>query len=311
MILVDHIRVALPCSETEWEASNSDQWQALRQHRVMEVEFPTAFNGLFSDSENSEEASIAFSPVGSHGLIHAMIQRVWFLHQAAKIPGQDNELRLNDVVQVEHALKRWRTGWEDHDETSATPLKGHGPMSFTSAALLRLAYIRINMNYGTVPRSMSSWSPERIARDFDSIPPIRRNVRATRAALHCAHGLSVIVKLGIEFFARTQSFFLSNQYALCSLESAIFLTKWLEAATGATPETPLTAEEKRLLDFVLQTIAETEYAEDSRALLTSSNRQGAIITRLWAKIFRADSIWEIVGLIGRSLSAYADLMEQR
>ena len=308
MLLVQDVGAELPCSEREWEAETTEQWRRYRRHQPQAINFWHAFGKLF---DGGEERPTAFSALGSHGLIHAVIQRIWLIHQTASLPSRSGALSDSDIEELERVLKRWRIGWEKDDEASATPLGGHGPMSFTSTALLRLAYIRLNMEHGPVPRSMGSWDPERIASNFAAMPEARRSTRVTRAALHCAHGLSIPVKLGIDFIARTQVFFWSNQYALCSLESALFLTKWLEAVTAPNSNDKLAAEEARLLDFVLQMVAETEYAADTSYLLATPRRLGAIVARLWAKLFREDSVWEIVGLIGSSLLAYAELLERK
>jgi hypothetical protein len=102
-----------------------------------------------------------------------------------------------------------------------------------------------------------------------------------------------------------------NQHALCSLECALLLTKWLQSVVVPEPQPPLTAEERRLLDFVIQMVAETEFNAPRERLLENNRYLSAVIARVWAKLFRADSIWEMVHMIGRSLRLYADLLENR
>lgn len=58
-------------------------------------------------------------------------------------------------------------------------------------------------------------------------------------------------------------------------------------------------------------IAETEYNAPTEQLFAHNKRMSAIVVRLWAKLFRADSIWEMVDLVGRSLRVYADLLENQ
>ena len=309
IMVVQDIHAQLPCSEKQWEASNPEQWREYLPSREAHVTFQHAYSHLFK-SIVGKDYPTALSPLASHGLIHAIIQRIWLLHQAAKLPGSNVKLASTDVAQIEIALKRWQVGWEEHEEASATPLGGHGPMSFTSTALLRLAYIRINMDPWAVLSSMSSWDPERIALTFVAIPAMKRSARATRAALHCAHALSIPIKLGLNYVVRTQVFFWSNQYALCSLESALFLGKWLEAVTSPDSIDTRSPEESRLLEFVLQMVAETEYAAEREHLLATNKRLGAIIMRLWAKLFSAEGAWEIISLIHRCLVAYANLIER-
>lgn len=132
----------------------------------------------------------------------------------------------------------------------------------------------------------------------------------TRAALHCAQGLGIPIKLGINFVAHTQVFYWSNQYALCSFECALLLlTKWLEAVVVPRPAPALTENERNLLDFVVQLVNHTEYEAPREQLLRNNKSLSVIILRLWAKLFHQDSGWEIVDLVGRSLRAYADVLE--
>lgn len=131
----------------------------------------------------------------------------------------------------------------------------------------------------------------------------------TRAALHCAHALSIPIKLGINFVAHTQMFFWSTQHALCSLECALLLTKWLESVTVLEPEPPLSTEEQKLPNLVIQMIAETEYATPPGEPVGSGRHLSAAVVRLWAKLFRSDSIWQMIDVIGRSLNMYADMIE--
>jgi hypothetical protein len=103
----------------------------------------------------------------------------------------------------------------------------------------------------------------------------------------------------------------SHQYALCSLECALLLAKWLESVTIPDPNPSLTAEEERMLDFVVQLVAETEYKASREQTLEKREFLGSVIVRLWAKLFISDNVWEMVGLIGRSLNVYANLLEQK
>jgi hypothetical protein len=119
------------------------------------------------------------------------------------------------------------------------------------------------------------------------------------------------VKLGIGFVAHSQVALWSNQHALCSLECAVLLAKWLEAVTVQNPNPGLTAQETRLRDFVLEMVMEVQHGVSREWLLATNTRLSAAVTRLWARLFTADYIWEMVSLIGRSLNSYADLLEEQ
>jgi hypothetical protein len=88
------------------------------------------------------------------------------------------------------------------------------------------------------------------------------------------------------------------------------LAKWLEAITVSDPDPRLTEQETHLRDFVLEMVMEVQHDVSREWLLATHTRLSAAVTRLWARLFTADHIWEMVALIGRSLNSYADLLEQ-
>lgn len=163
----------------------------------------------------------SFSSLGGCALIHALIQKIWLVRNV-RLPLQQPEDRLSadQMNAFENALRIWAIYWEQNQESSMDPLSPHGPIAFTSTALMRLAYIRLNMS-------------------LHASPSIQRSERLTQAALHCAHALSIPVKLGLSYIAETQVRFSSNQHALCSLGCALLLSKWLECVTVKKPQSTI------------------------------------------------------------------------
>lgn len=311
VILTEEITLELPCTEKEWQASQADIWQAARKQSPGEPKLQDALCSLFTPSGGMER----FSSLGGYVLIHALLQNIWLMTKANRLAFS----RFNclgspiastpELVAVEQALERWCQCWERNQESSIDPLSPHGPLSFTSAALLRLAYIRLNADCGST-RQLQTWDPVQIATSLKDNLSVKRGDRLTRAALHCAHALSTPVKLGIGFVAHSQVALWSNQHALCSLECAVLLAKWLEAVTMPNPDPSLTEQETRLRDFVLEMVMEVQHGVSREWLLATNTRLSAAVTRLWARLFTADYIWEMVNLIGRSLNSYADLLEK-
>ena len=307
LILNRTLRMDLPCSEAQWKSASAENWIQIRQREKAEPSFQDAFTKLFGRQSDSGTTDV--STLGGYILIHALVQHIWFVQQIARYsPAGPEPSPLTDLITLEHALRSWQTSWARNPESSVDPLSPHGPLSFNSLALLRIAYIRINVDTGPI-RSLRSWDPLQIAMSIKGSPPVGRGKRMTRAALHCAHALSIPIKLGIDFVAHTQMFFWSTQHALCSLECALLLTKWLESVTIPTPEPPLSVEENKLLNFVIQMIAETEYASPPEQPIGNGKHLSAAVVRLWAKLFRSDSIWQMIDVIGRSLNIYADMIE--
>lgn len=74
-------------------------------------------------------------------------------------------------------------------------------------------------------------------------------------------------------------------------------------------EPPLSIEEQQLLNFVIQMVAETEYVPVSGHSIGNGQYLSSAVVRLWAKLFRSDSIWQLIDVIGRSLDIYAEMLE--
>ncbi|ODM15791.1 hypothetical protein SI65_08631 [Aspergillus cristatus] len=313
MILTEEIQLDLPCTEGEWQASNAALWQEERRQRKNEPKFQDALWSLFcrNPGGNEERGALeSFTSLGGYVLIHAIIQNIWFMQKTCRMPGSRSQsLSPTEIVAFEQALERWCQCWERNQESSIDPMSPHGPLSFTSAALLRSAYIRLNVDFSSA-RQLKTWNPRQIAQSLRDNVCVQRSERLTHAALHCAHALSTPIKLGINFVAHTQVVLWSNQHALCSLECAVLLAKWLEVATapGMYPG-GLTEQEAKLLDFVIEMALETEHEASRDWLLENNTRLSATVTRLWARLFTADYIWEMVSLVGQSLNSYADILE--
>lgn len=225
MLLFTEIGLDLPCTEREWKADNATAWRTARDLCPPEPSFQDAFHSLFGRDTGTGAPPVGFSSLGGYVLIQAVIQHIWLLQHAARLPPRrESTLNSAEVGSIQHALRRWRDGWELNQESSMDPLGPHGPLSFTSTALLRLGYIRINIEAGSV-RALGTWDSFRIAKSLNQRAPIQRSDRMTRAALHCAHALSVPIKLGINFVAHTQVFYWSIQHAICSLGCALLLSK--------------------------------------------------------------------------------------
>lgn len=317
MMLADQLRQDLPCTENEWRATSEQDWLASHDDFTTEEDFKVVLERLFEPPDSAQPSGPSvkarFSSLGGCVLIHAIIQRIWLVRNSGFQGGPTNQQLSPEMMNTfERALKCWSSCWESGRESSMDPLSPHGPLSFTSTALLRIAYIRINMDMGPI-RSLGSWDANTIARSLDGSPPAQRSHRLTRAALHCAHALSIPIKLGINYVAQTQVVYWSNQHALCSLECAVLLAKWLEAVTTTTrpPDPPLNAAENRTLRFVVQLVAEANHKGQADKVLQEKGFLASTVVRLWASLYKAESVWEMVDLMARSLLAFADVLEVR
>ncbi|GMG06598.1 unnamed protein product [Aspergillus oryzae] len=84
--------------------------------------------------------------------------------------------------------------------------------------------------------------PREIASTLLDSGPLIRSRRLLPALLHATHALSIPVKLGLEYISRSQAFVWSNQHALCGVEFAVLLSKWLHAVGETQEKQPLEGE---------------------------------------------------------------------
>lgn len=333
LILNTELRLDLPEPADEWKASSEEEWRALHlANNPTPVPFQDAFARLFS-REIPDDAQSLVTPLGHYVLIHALIQQIFFARQLS-MPGAG--LRLDDLGALEGALAVWKAGWKRTPESSLDPQNPNGPVAFTSTALLGLAYIRLHVDLGPC-RQLESRDPMQVATALHSTPRLQRSPRLIMALLHSAHALSIPVRLGIDFVAKTQTFFWSIQHSLCSLECAYLLSKWLSAipASLAQSEPALSTHERKLLFWVKSMLDDTDLAKSSDApkqtneqqdhvnqALDNNNNEGLeydaakmkqlsiAVVRVWAKTFKGNTSWAIVDLIGSSLDLYGDMLEK-
>ncbi|KAJ5104517.1 hypothetical protein NUU61_001864 [Penicillium alfredii] len=318
LVLNGELRLNMPSSHDLWKANNATQWRRL--HRIRqgsEVPFQEAFARLFLKSATSLP-STPISPLGNYILIHAIIQQIFFARQLClSAPNmQGTSLRQDDLNVLDNSLNAWKALWKRTPESSIDPQNPAGPIAFTSTALLGLAYIRLHVDLGPC-RHLITQDPVQIAGALSESPPIARSPRLIMALLHSAHALSIPVRLGIDFVARTHSFFWSIQHSLCSLECAFLLSRWLLAIPATQPEQRLSEHERKLLLWIKSMMDETEMAVDPPGapdleFMADSfkvRQLSVAIVRVWARTFKGNTSWAIVDLVGSSLDAYADLLE--
>ncbi|OAP56914.1 hypothetical protein AYL99_09026 [Fonsecaea erecta] len=327
LILNSEIKLNLPDPANEWKATSAEQWKKLRQaNAAPQMPFQTAFSRLFSKQNQSTVTPI--SPLGNYILVHALIQQIFFARQLSLAwPGvAGSSLRMEDITVLDMGLSSWKAGWKRAPESSLDPQNPNGPVAFTSTALLGLAYIRLHVDMGPL-RHLETRDATQIATALFNTPDIRRDPRLTPALLHSAHALSIPVRLGIDFVARTQTFFWSIQHSLCSLECAFLLSKWLYVLSNlkSSGDAPVTEHERKLLLWVRSLLDETEMTvplngdandhtvlNESRELLDDTQKMRELsvaVVRVWSKTFKGNTSWAIVDMIGSALEIYADMLE--
>ncbi|KAE8330061.1 hypothetical protein BDV39DRAFT_202255 [Aspergillus sergii] len=304
IFLSDEINLRLPCTCDEWRTVDEAHWKQVRQGIHQE-------QSLFQDALFllwSEESAIPVSPskaipspTANLILIHGLLQRILLNRQAAMSP------TMPEVGIFTNALGRWTSTWQLAPESSLDPLNPNGPIPFTSTALLGLAYTRLQLDLGP-SRRLISRDPTDIARGLLMSPDIQRSPHLLPALLHATHALSIPVNLGVEYVSRSQAFVWSIQHALCGLEFAVLVDKWLKCIGRSMEKQPLKEHEQRLLDWIRRVVEEGRSSIDDGAPLSETldcDRLAFYVVKLWARIMRGNAQWPFVDVIGHSLELYA------
>lgn len=320
-MLTSEIKLYMPVAQSEWYAKTAEEWaQARRTSTIRPLSFANAVRSLFQNNDSGTTTpSGPYSAIGNYSLMFAILQSIFFLRESSKampVLPESCKLREDDIESLSRALLNWQTLWENSPESSVDPHSPNGPVAFNSTALLRLAWIRIHSDLGPC-RNLASRNPALIVEAFKSCPPLHRSDGLTPALLHAAHALSVPVRLGINFVAKTQTLGWSIQHALCNLECAVFLAKWFEDMESTASQTPITSQEKGLISLIRSIVEETAFfregafepAVDEEGWQRLIKHLGTAIAALWAEIFSGTHVFELVGTIGTSLDIYAKLLE--
>ncbi|OAG38010.1 hypothetical protein AYO21_07732 [Fonsecaea monophora] len=310
LILASEVDLTLPSNAAEFKAPTASKWKELRARSIPETEFQTALHRLFS--RNGNDVTTYNSSLGNYVLVHALLQHIFFVRQISRYRlDHDGDLRSDDVAAIEQALRNWQLAWKRNPESSLDPMNPNGPVTFNSTALLRLAYIRLNVDLGP-GRALDTRDPVQIANAFRDSPSVKRTPKLVRAVLHSAHALSIPVKIGIHLVAQTQTFMWSIQHSLCTLECAFLLSKWLEALSLPNSGPAITNDERKIATLVKTMLDETEFAMPVDVPIDSPAAMkylSAGVLRVWAQVFRGAQTWAIVDVIGTSLNIYADMLE--
>lgn len=218
------------------------------------------------------------------------------------------------MADVEQVLRNWQNGWYMDPESSLSPGSPQGPISFNTTALLRMAYIRLNVDVGPW-RALNTHDPHTIAKSIHQSPHLKPNHKLTRAVLYSAHALSIPVKIGINIVACNQAFTWSLQHSLCALECAFVLSKWLIAVQHRIPEeVPLDEEETRLLVYITDMVAEADpgFCPASNAeMVPHLSDLCTRVIKIWASLFSGEVVWDVVRMIGKALEAYGQILERQ
>ncbi|KAJ6014421.1 hypothetical protein N7540_009012 [Penicillium herquei] len=314
-ILSSELRLLyLPWPEELWKASSATEWKALRSKWAHSVSFGDAYTQLFR-SKQSRRKRMRLSSFGNLVLVHGIFQHIFFAWESEccmSQPESSVSLSNESLSKFHTALRRWQRSWETSSDPSITPSSPKGPLGFNATAIFRMACIRLHLNLGP-HRRLSTWRPEIIAHAFMNAPRPTQSPQLYHAILQSIHALSIPVRLGVEYVARTQTLTWSTIHSLCNLECAIFLCKWLE--TLAMNPTDLHNDTKKLLRIITSVLREADLPVPNinmEFIKSGDLRQiGAVLVRLLSRILKGTHVFEMMHVFCEALRIYADLLESQ
>ncbi|PYH35116.1 C2H2 transcription factor [Aspergillus neoniger CBS 115656] len=305
-ILADEINVRLPCSSLEWIAPNEQKWRLARRpgHRE-QMSFQDALCHVIKNTPetNSTNTLPIPSPLSNYIILHAIIQRILLAYHTLGPYNDANNIILNGQKNVmRNSLHAWTSLWQRAPESSLDPRNPNGPVTYTSTALLGVAILQ-------------SHDATDIAKRLLLIPRLPPGPHLLPAILHATHALSIPVKLGVNFVARSHAFVWSVQHSLCGLEFAIFLSKWLFCIADSQTRRPLNAHEARLVNWISDIVEEGRTSADDDLWSRPSNLSdcsylGIAVVKLWARLIRGNGHWSLFEVVSDGLDLYANTCEQ-
>ncbi|KAK5744129.1 hypothetical protein LTR17_002159 [Elasticomyces elasticus] len=309
----DHL---LPCHEKQWKATNEEDWNLLRSRDPFQVTtLHAACSELFNPNGHSPRLGRHLSSFANYILAHAILQQIFFSRQSLSDFEQSASSSLPEetIRKFERALRRWQHNWESTKDSSLDPSSPYGPLAFNATALLRIAYIRLHANLGPC-RQLETGDATRIARAMNVVPPIARSPQVCRAVLQTAHTLSIPVRIGVRFVAKTRTLAWSVVHSLYNLECAMLLSQWLnymgeQIAQGL----PLDDNEQRLASLVQSLLDEAFVGHHIRQEpdpARKCKKMAAATARLWADTFQGAHIFGLFAVIAEGLRQYADALDQ-
>ncbi|PYI09615.1 hypothetical protein BO78DRAFT_427293 [Aspergillus sclerotiicarbonarius CBS 121057] len=308
ILLSSEVNLRLPCTCDEWRTTDEAHWERVRHDIPQEQPFFQDALGYFLKKNNAPLAITPTpSPAASLILIHGLLHRI-LLNRQASISSPVPQLEI-----FEAALHRWTSTWQLAPESSLDPLNPNGPIPFTSTALLGLAYTRLHLDLGPC-RSLATRDARKIAEALINSEPLVRSPGLLSALLHATHALSIPVKLGVEFVSRSQGFVWSIQHALCGMEFAVLVSKWLYVVGRLQQEAqPLEEHETRLLNWIRRIVEEGRASLDDDGPASENldcYQLAYFVVTLWARIMHGNAQWPFVDIIGQSLDLYAGTLSR-
>ncbi|KAK3401676.1 hypothetical protein B0T20DRAFT_402363 [Sordaria brevicollis] len=326
ILLTSEVQLYLPNATRLWRAGDSIQWQEARQtcHNT-EVPLPIAFARLFNRGIQGPPPQL--TSLGNYVLIHAILQHIFMVKQAtfATSVGVQRALRGQENEEICQAIRVWHHSVEQQRHVEGAD--GWDPIDSNSWALHRVAFIRLNTDLNA-SRCLETRDYNAAGRAYVEAPLLLRSMLLNRAVYHAVQALSPLVKMGVNYVAKTKSPEWGVQHSMSNNECAVLISKWLLTLASIGPnDPPITTDENGLLEALRRMLDETEFAvpidpaigggaqqnhnhqqrsaDGSTTDPTNLRQLAAAVVRLWAETFRGSHLFEFVDMMGSALESYA------
>ncbi|KAF9698504.1 hypothetical protein EKO04_003948 [Ascochyta lentis] len=315
MIFNQEVAIFLPSSGKEWKATTAIRWRRARAEKESQgLSFQATLRRLLRGEQIQK--SFQISAFGNYILIHAIVQQIFFERHACSYQTSESPtLRVEALKAFEAALRAWQQSWETTCESTLDPMSPKGPMGFNSTAVLRIAYARLNADLGPNLK-LDSRDPHCIARSFmdESVQVLIRSAHVDRAVLQCIHALSIPVRKGIPFVARTHTQHWSIVHSLANLECAFLLGRWLAVVAECVRVggiNVLREDERKLLRMLRSLVLETDLGtgfRDTDDEFMAIRKLAAYTICLWAEIFKGVHVFQVVHVVGTSFAMVGEYL---
>lgn len=298
-------RQGLPCKEALWNAHTQADWTLKSSRQPSGRQWTSVEAIVTALGDPAAPCPHGIGMFGCHVVISTLLQKIILFRRScsSSFPGFAR-MRQHYIF----SLRKWQTMWGHEPEATLSPNHPAGPMLFNCTALLRVAYIRLVVDFAPL-RSLFGWTDEvqAIERRLEDMEPIKRNSYKTRAVLHACLALKVPVSMGFEVTARTAFWAWSVQHALCYFECALLLARWLLVVQNASD---LTSEEQKVLELVVDVIGASQRSSTSGE--QDTDLAVAVLHR-WARLLNTGpvTVWKMLPKMAGVLTYYAERLSER
>lgn len=203
LLLTSEIQLYLPNATRLWRAGDSIQWQEARQTSPnTDVPLSIAFSRLFNRGIQGPPPQV--TSLGNYVLIHAILQHIFVLKQAtyATSLGTQRALRGQDNEDIGQALRVWYHSVEQQRHVEGVDT--WDSVDSNSLALHRVAFIKLNTDLNA-SRYLEMRDYNAAGRAYADAPLLMRGMLLNRAVYQAIQALSPLVKMGVNYVARTKS----------------------------------------------------------------------------------------------------------